>query len=201
MIRVANSIFKLSEPEKTPNQGIFALQKGMSDLITLLMGGVQLVPDKDQTGLLNYVQRYLNNVASTYQKESNKITGIVDQYTIDNFIVLRDKFMKVMAGTNLADFIKSTHGNQPWFPKAYEFGEKVKAAFEPAYESMRGVKEDEYSLASQGAAIGSALTKAGSQFGQLCQQYNQSRPKKVEASERVRRAILVRHIKQLSRKV
>jgi hypothetical protein len=197
-------VYKISNAQDTfSDPGIVALQKGMRDLNINLLNMTQIVKDKDKSGLLTFVSDYLNNVQKTYGKLTDAASGIADKNTIASFGYMRDQFLKVMAGTNLADFIREKYGKASWFPTVETFGESLRKIFEPVYAAASSVQNDAISMSSAGAALGPQLTNAGNQAFALAKNYVDpvNMGKLASPSERVRLVILKKEIEKLAKKI
>jgi hypothetical protein len=198
------TVFKISNAQNTfYDANIAALQKGMYDLNTNLIGVTQLIKDKDKSGFLAFISDYLNYVQKTFGKSAENINGIADKNTIALFTYMRDQFLKVMAGVNLSSFIKEQWGNQSWFPQAEAFGESLKKIFEPVYASASSVKSDVPSMAAVGTTLGPALAEAGNQALALAKNYTTAvnKSKVASPSERVRLVVLKKEIEKLAKRI
>lgn len=198
------NVFKISTAQNTfYDSNIAALQKGLYDMNSNLLGMTQLVKDKDKTGFLSFVSDYLNYVEKTFGKTAETVNGIADKNTIALFAYIRDQFLKVMAGVNLSAFIKEQYGNQPWFPQAETFGEAVRKLFEPVYAAASSVQNDIGQMGAAGPTLGPALANAGSQALTLAKNYTDAAKmgKAASPSERVRLVIMKKEIEKLAKKI
>lgn len=198
------TVFKISNAQNNfYDANIAALQKGMYDLNTNLTGVTQLIKDKDKTGFLSFISDYLNHVQNTFGKSAESINGIADKNTVALFVYTRDQFLKVMAGVNLASFIKEKYGNLPWFPQAEAFGESLRKIFEPVYATASSVQNDIASMAAVGTTLGPALSNAGTQALVLAKNYTQAvdKSKVASPSERVRLVLLKKEIEKLAKRI
>jgi hypothetical protein len=160
-------IFKIAQTAPgTP--GISALQAGLHNFIWTCRSLLQDTSE-DVTGLYGYFKTYLNNLEATYP-QGITINGKLDDATLDNFIVLRDKVTKRLATRNLADDIKK-YADQPWYKTVVYWGEQVMALFQPVSQLMSTIKEDSASLEQHGMAVGQALTRATDQLLKLTRQF------------------------------
>lgn len=166
---ISPSIFKLAQQTQSP--GITALQTGMHNFIWDTRKLLQETSE-DVTGLYNYFKTYIQNLDKTYPK-ADHVTGMIDQTTIDHFMVLRDKVIKRLATRNLAEDIKQ-HSDQDWYKTIAYYGEQVMGIFQPVSQLIANVKEDQASLEQQGAVIGQALTQAGDQLLQLTRKFQRA---------------------------
>lgn len=203
MNRSTYTVFKISTAQNTfYDANIAALQKGLYDMNSNLLGVTQLIKDKDKTGFLSFISDYLNYVEKTFGKSAETINGIADKNTVALFAYTRDQFLKVMAGVNLASFIKEKYGTQPWFPQTEAFGEALRKLFEPVYALASSVKNDIGSMAAAGTTLGPAMANAGNQALTLAKSYTDATKmgKAASPSERVRLVMLKKEIEKLAKK-